>query len=87
LIFRALPDVDDPSGSVIDANILARYIQLSSQRYPEGEHRAFLCVAESARSAYLVLPELLHSSWRDRKQATPEQIAQLFANYLNTPFS
>ena len=79
MIFRALPDVDDPSGSVIDANILARYIQLSSQRYPEGEHTAFICVAESARSAYLVLPEPLLSSWRSREQATPGQIAQLFA--------
>lgn len=83
----AVPDVDDPQGSAIDANILARYILLSSQRYPEGEHTAFLCVAESARSAYLVVPDLLQSSWKDRKQATPGQIAQLFANYLNTPFS
>lgn len=82
-----LPDVDDPSGSAIDANMLARYILLSSQRYPEGEHTAFICVAESARSAYLVLPDLLRSSWGDRKQATPGQIAQLFTNYLNTPFS
>ena len=83
----ALPDVDDPQGSAIDANILARYILLSSQRYPEGEHTAFLCVAESARSAYMVLPEQLQSSWKDRKQATPGQITQLLANYLNTPFS
>jgi len=37
LMFRRLPDVDDSQGSAIDANILARYILLSSQRYPEGE--------------------------------------------------
>jgi len=79
----ALPDVDDPQGSALDAVVLARYILLSAQRHPESEQTAFLCVAESARSAYLVLPDALKSTWNNQKSATPEQIAQYLINHLS----
>jgi hypothetical protein len=79
----ALPDVDDPQGSALDAVVLARYILLSAQRYPESEQTAFLCIAESAQSAYLVLPDALKSTWNDQKSATSEQIAQYLINHLS----
>ena len=80
----ALPDVDDPQGSAIDAAVLARYILLAAQRYPEGAQTAFLCVAESAQSAYLVLPESLKTGWTSHKKATPGQIAQGLIQHLST---
>ena len=79
----ALPDVDDPQGSATDAMVLARYILLSAQRYPESVQTAFLCVAESVQSAYLVLPDSLKASWANEKSATPEQIAQYLSNHLS----
>jgi hypothetical protein len=79
----ALPDVDDPQGSALDAMVLARYILLSAQRYPESAQTAFLCVAESAQSAYLVLPESMKASWANQNSATPEQITKYLANHLS----
>jgi hypothetical protein len=32
----ALPDVDDPQGSAVDADMLARYILVAAERYPIG---------------------------------------------------
>jgi hypothetical protein len=78
-----LPDVDDPQGSAVDASELARYIQLSAQRYPEGVQTAFLCVAESAQSGYLILPENSKSAWSDRDAATPEKISQFLIQHLS----
>jgi len=79
----ALPDVDDPQGSAVDALILARYILLAAQRYPEGAQTAFLCIAESAQSAYLILPEAFKTGWTNPNKATPEQIAQGLIQYLD----
>lgn len=80
----ALPDVDDPQGSAIDAAVLARYILLAAQRYPESAQTAFLCVAESAQSAYFILPDALKTGWTNPKKATPEQIAQWLIHHLST---
>jgi hypothetical protein len=79
----ALPDVDDPQGSGVDASVLARYVLLAAQRYPEGAQTAFLCVAESAQSAYLILPEAFKTGWTNPNKATPEQIAQGLIQYLD----
>lgn len=53
----SLKDVPDPEGSAIDARILARYIWLTSQRFPERARTLCVCVSESSRSAYVVPPE------------------------------
>ena len=79
----ALPDVDDPQGSAVDAAVLARYILLAAQRYPEGAQTAFLCVAETAQSAYLIVPEASKAGWTNRSKATPEQIAELLIQHLS----
>lgn len=79
----SLPDVDDPQGSALDAVVLARYILLSAQRYPESEQTAFLCIAESIKSAYLVLPDGLKPNWKYGVSATPEQIAQFLTDHLS----
>jgi hypothetical protein len=82
-VISALPDVDDPQGSAIDAFMLARYVLLAAQRYPEGAQTAFLCIAESAQSAYLILPEASQAGWNNANKATPEQIAQGLIDYLS----
>lgn len=79
-----LPDVDDPQGSALDAVVLAKYVFLSAQRYPESEQTAFLCIAESVKSAYLVLPDALKANWKRGASATPEQIAQFLSDHLST---
>ncbi len=81
----ALPDVDDLQGSAIDAAVLARYILLAAQRYPECAQTAFLCIAESAESAYFVLPDALKTSWTNPTKATPQQIAHWLIQHLSTP--
>jgi hypothetical protein len=78
----ALPDVDDPAGSAVDALVLARYILLASERYPESEQTAFLCIAESPRSAYLILPRAFKSSFAIADKAPPEQIARWMTSFL-----
>jgi hypothetical protein len=79
----ALPGIDDPQGSAVDAAVLARYILLDAQRYPQGAQTAFLCVAESAKSAYLVLPQASKAGWTDAGKATPEQVAELLIQHLS----
>lgn len=78
----ALPDVDDPQGSAIDASMLAKYILLSVQRYPEGAHTAFLAVSESTQSAYLCLPPSFKSVWNGVTQATVQQVADRLQQFL-----
>jgi hypothetical protein len=78
----ALPDVDDPHGSAVDASILARYILLAAERYPESGQTEFVCIAESAKRAYVVVPQASSYGWTDATHATPEQIAQRLIKHL-----
>jgi hypothetical protein len=70
----SLPDVDDPENSAIDAMILARYIWLAAQRYPECEQTLCLCISESAKSAYLIQPPAQNQSWRPDRTVTAEEL-------------
>jgi hypothetical protein len=79
-----LPDVDDPQGSAIDASILARYIWMSVERFPEGEQTAFLAISESAQSAYLSLPSDSASALRGKSHATAQDLAQDLKEFLST---
>jgi hypothetical protein len=81
----AMPDVDDPQGSAIDASTLARYILLSVERFPEGSDTAVLVVSESARSAYLSLPASRKKQWNGGSQATPEQLSQWLGQFIEAP--
>lgn len=80
----ALPDVDDPLGSAIDASILARYILLGMERYPEAAHTVFLAIAESAKRAYLVAPAALRRQTQLPATVTPEQIAAWLGDIVST---
>jgi hypothetical protein len=82
-----LPEVDDPQGSAVDALVLARYILHATRRYPEGAQTAFLCVAETARSAYLVLPRACKAGWTNADKVTSEQIAQWLVHHLSAPIA
>jgi len=81
----ALPEVDDPQGSSVDALMLARYAMLAVERYPEAAHTVFLAIAESANSAYLLLPDALQPSQALSATVTPEDIAALFSQILDRP--
>ena len=70
----ALHDVDDPEGSAMDALILARYIWLSAQRYPEAQQTSCICIGESSRSIYVIAPEAKRPAWPAGIDVTPEQI-------------
>jgi hypothetical protein len=70
----ALPDVDDPEGSAIDAAILARYIWLAATRYPEYEQAFCLCVSESQNSGLLICPEGQNAPWSLERPVTPEEM-------------
>lgn len=52
-----LPTVDDLPGSAMDAQMLALYIWLAANRYPEYQSStACVCLAESLSEAYIVAP-------------------------------
>ena len=81
-LVSTLPDVPDPQGSAVDASILARYIFLSVERYPESQQTAFLCLSESARSAYLIFPKAYKDNTAIANAARPEQIADWMTGFL-----
>ncbi len=70
----ALSDEDDPEGSAIDALMLARYVWLSTRRYPEQEQTCCVCVAESSRSLHVIAPEAMRPSWPPGSAVQPEEI-------------
>jgi hypothetical protein len=70
----ALPDVDDPEGSAIDALILARYVWSAAIRYPEGAQTCGLCIAESSNSVWLILPPDRPSPWKTGQAVKPEEL-------------
>jgi hypothetical protein len=72
----AMQDIDDPEGSAVDALTLARYVWLSTLRYPEREYTTCLCVSESSRSAYVIAPEPKRPQWARARQITPEEICE-----------
>jgi hypothetical protein len=81
----ALHDEDDPEGSAIDALILARYIWLSSLRYPEKEHTCCVCVAESSRSLYVIAPEGQRPDWPACRSVSPVEICTWMRSSLLPP--
>ena len=70
-----LPDVDDPTGSAMDALILARYIWLAALRYPQQARTSCLCVSEYRNAAYLISPRNDSSPWRAGDTGTPEEVS------------
>jgi len=80
----AMPDVDDPQGSAMDASTLARYILFSVDRFPEGADTAALVVSESAKCAYLSLPGSRKGEWNGGSQASPEQLSEWLGQFLSS---
>jgi hypothetical protein len=79
----ALPDTNDPQGSAVDASVLARYILLGLDRYPEGAQTAFLAISESARTAYLVAPASFRPASQLPATATPEEVAAWIRKFVS----
>ena len=78
-----LRDEDDPEGSAIDAQILARYIWLSTLRYSEKERTCCVCVAESSRSVYVIAPESQRPRWSADQAVPPEAIHEWMRSTLS----
>ena len=53
----ALPDIEDPTGSALDSQILANYIWRAANRYDEYSNALCICVSDALSSAYIVAPE------------------------------
>ncbi|MFP5237810.1 MAG: hypothetical protein ACLGSD_18090 [Acidobacteriota bacterium] len=70
----ALHDVPDPEGSAVDALILARYVWLSVQRYPEREQTSCVCISESSGTAYVIAPEDRRPDWQAGAPVSPEAL-------------
>jgi hypothetical protein len=51
-----LPALDDPTGSGLDAQMLALYVWLAARRYDEYQQAVCVCIAESLSQAYLIAP-------------------------------
>jgi hypothetical protein len=70
----AMPDVDDPEGSAMDALTLARYVWLSALRYPERQQTSCLCISESSNSAYVIAQEGRQPEWTAGQSVGSEAI-------------
>ena len=78
----ALPSVDDPESSALDAVMLSHYIWLAALRYPQGDNTFCLCVAEHARTAWLVAPPNRWPAWAPGQSIAPQQLYQWLAAQL-----
>jgi hypothetical protein len=76
----SLPDVDDPEGSAIDAQLLARYIWLSARRYSEYDSAYLVCISESLHAAWLIAPDNKMPDWKLEDAVSAEQVRA----WLNT---
>ena len=81
----ALPDVDDPENSAVDAAILARYAWLAASRYPEQERTLCLCVSEHADSAYAILPAGKSLGQNPEHSMGPEELYGWLGTWGVTP--
>jgi hypothetical protein len=70
----AMRDVDDPEGSAVDAQMLARYVWLSAMRFPEQEQTSCVCVAEACRSVCVIAPEGKRPAWSAGSAVSTEEI-------------
>jgi hypothetical protein len=77
----AVPDVDDPENSAVDAVILARYIWLAAHRYLEYDRALYLCISEHLNTAYIVGPPEIDSRASDEPVA-PQEIYHWIASWL-----
>lgn len=78
----SLHDVADPQGSAVDALILARYIWLSVQRYPERDKTCCVCISESSGSAYILAPQDRRPNWSVDHPVSAEQICSWMGQSL-----
>lgn len=79
---NTLPDVDDPEGSAIDAQLLARYVWLAAERYPEHEQTACLCIAEHCNAVYLIAPEGKAPGWPAGQPVAADEMHRWVAGWL-----
>lgn len=77
-----LPDIADPEGSAIDAQILARYTWLSASRYEEYKNAVCLCVADAIPAIYAIAPAG-HGLFEGTAPMTVEKIRGIIAEWMN----
>ncbi|HEV2352021.1 MAG TPA: hypothetical protein VG028_19490 [Terriglobia bacterium] len=77
-----LPDVEDLPGSMLDAEVLARYVWWASARYPEYKTRtAILCLAENVPRALLSAPPDFPLE-RGKQHVKLERLGEALADWL-----
>ncbi len=75
-----LPTVDDPEGSAVDAEILARYVWLAALRYPEYEQAVCVCIAEHLNVAWVIAPK--ESGIEDGAPLSPAALSRSVCSWL-----
>ncbi len=73
--FTAIPDIEDPEGSAVDAEMLASYIWLAASRFDEYKNALCLCIADAIPAAYIVAP----SDHPLLREAHPLAVSKLLA--------
>jgi len=76
-----LPDVDDPEGSAVDAEILGRYVWLAASRHAEYSEALCLCVAEGVPVAYAIGPPD-NPLWQERQPVKIERISSALSAWV-----
>jgi hypothetical protein len=79
-----LPSVIDYPGSALDASILSYYVWLSSTHYPEYQDALTVCIAGSARTAYVIGPEQ-NPLQSQNQPLTLDQVSRALAGWLASP--
>jgi hypothetical protein len=77
-----LPDIADPDGSAVDAQILARYVWLAASRFDEYKDALCLCVADALPAIYAVAPAG-HNLFRESQPMTVERVRQIIKEWMS----
>lgn len=70
-----LPDENDSAGSAMDAGILARYVNLAANRYPEYRNARVVCIAESAGKIWVRNGQQAALPWDATRIVSAREIA------------
>jgi hypothetical protein len=76
-----LPSIEDPEGSAVDAQILARYVWLAASRFDEYKNALCLCVADALPAIYAIAPVGLNL-FGDSQPMTIERVRQIAGEWV-----
>ena len=74
--------LQDPDGSAVDAQILARYVWLAASRFDEYKNALCLCVADALPAIYAVAPAG-RNLFSESQPVTVERIGQIVREWMS----